>query len=251
MPRSTRPSAVATPKVAARPAKAATRARRTEVGPESARPTNRRGEARREALLEAARELFLQHGYAGASMEELIQRTGGSKASLYSYFGSKDGLFEVMVVEGCAQFLRDVAIPTKVEGDLESTLCAFGLRFFRLFTEPTRVQLMRTIIAEANRFPRLAEQFYENGPRRARKQLAAFLADCHQQGLIVVEDPDFAAIQLITLMKGHCQFRSLLGFSPLGLPISAERFVEQGVRLFLYGCQPAAASNKKPVRSRP
>ncbi|ROH86547.1 hypothetical protein ED208_15605 [Stagnimonas aquatica] len=155
-----------------------------------------------------------------------------------------------MVVNGCERFLRNVAIPTSIEGDLESTLRAFGLRFFKLFTDPNGVRLMRAIIAEATRFPALAQQFYDNGPKRARQQLAAFFAHCHAGGHMHAPDPDFAAIQFITLMKGHCQFRSLFGLSPLALTITPHAFVEQAVRLFLYGCQPPATPNKKPARSR-
>lgn len=218
---------------------------------EAPRP-NRRGEARREAFLDAARALFLQHGYAGTSMEELIQRVGGSKASLYRYFGSKEGLFEQMVSEGCARFLRDVAIPTDLaDGDLEETLYAFGLRFFNLYSEPQRVHLLRAIIAEAPRFPALAQLFYENGPQRARKLFSRFFADCHAQRLIEAPDPDFAAIHFITLVKGHCQFRSLLGLSPLALDLSPEDFIRRSVRLFLDGRRPpSAAPDKTPARSR-
>lgn len=212
----------------------------------TAKPANRRGEARRDALLETARALFLQHGFAGTSMEELVQRTGGSKASLYSYFGSKEGLFEQMVAEGCASFLRDVAIPTAVEGDLEGTLRAFGMRFFTLYTEPSRVQLMRAIIAEATRFPALAQQLYDNGPRKARIQLAAFFRDCHAEGLMHAPNADLAAIQFITLVKGHCQFRSLFGLSPLGIPIGNQAFIDDAVRLFLHGCQTPEKKTRKP-----
>ena len=141
--------------------------RRRKASTAVAPRTNARGERRREAMLSAAQAVFLEHGYTGASLEEVIQRVGGSKASLYSYFGSKEGLFEQMVANGCERFLRNVAIPTAIEGDLESTLRAFGLRFFKLFTEPNGVRLMRAIIAEATRFPTLAQQFYDNGPKRS------------------------------------------------------------------------------------
>ena len=118
------------------------------------------------------------------------------------------------------------------------------MRFFTLYTEPTRVQLMRAIIAEATRFPALAQQLYDNGPQKARIQLAAFFRDCHAQGLMHAPNADLAAIQFITLVKGHCQFRSLFGLSPLALPISHEDFIADAVRLFLHGCQPPAKAKK-------
>lgn len=204
-------------------------------------PGNRRGTLRREALLKAAQEVILEHGYAGASIEDVMRRVGGSKASLYAYFGNKEGLFEGMVLEACAEFLRDVAIPTAVEGSLESTLQAFGLRFFKLYTEPARVKLIRTLIAEATRFPALAKLFYEQGPMRVRQRLAEFFRRCHAEGLMRAPDADFAAVQFITLMKGHCQFRSLFGLSPLALPISPKKFVDESVHLFLSGLATTAA----------
>lgn len=209
--------------------------------------TTRRGTLRREALLAAAQAEFLENGYAGTSIEAVMQRVGGSKASLYSYFGSKEGLFGGMVAAGCDEFLRNVAIPTAIKGDLESTLRAFGLRFFKLYTEPRRVQLMRAIIAEATRFPALALQLYENGPQRARVQLAAFFARCHAEGQLHAPDADLAAIQFITLVKGHCQFRSLFGLSPLALPITPKKFIDHAVTLFLHG---SADTASKPIKTR-
>lgn len=214
--------------------------------------TTRRGELRREALLLAAQAVFLEQGYAGASIEEVVRRTGGSKASLYSYFGNKDGLFGEMVAAGCEEFLRNVAIPTEIEGDLEATLVAFGLRFFALYTDPERVKFMRAIIAEATRFPLLAQKLYENGPQRARVQLSAFFTRCHQQGWLHAPDADFAAVQFITLVKGHCQFRSLFGLSPLALSVTPETFIRESVQLFLHGCAapPAAKTLTRPKKAR-
>lgn len=195
-----------------------------------------RGEIRREAMLAAARDVFLEHGFSGASIEEVVSRTGGSKASLYSYFGSKEGLFGEMVSTGCKEFLRNVAIPTAIEGNLQKTLKAFGLRFFKLYTEPGRVRLMRTVIAEATRFPQFAEQLYREGPQQVRIGLSAFFKQCHAEGLLHAPNADFAAIQFITLVKGHCQFRSLFGLSPLALDLTPEAFIDDTVRLFLDGC---------------
>lgn len=209
--------------------------------------SNRRGVLRREALLAAAQEVFLEHGYSGASIEEVVSRTGGSKASLYSYFGSKEGLFGEMVSEGCREFVREVAIPTTVTGTLQDTLRAFGLRFFKHYTEPKRVRLMRTVIAEATRFPGFAQQLYQEGPQQVRIGLAAFFRRCQAQGLLRAMDADLAAIQFITLVKGHCQFRSLFGLSPLALPLKPAAFVDEAVRIFLEGCGPA---NPPKPRSR-
>ncbi len=214
---------------------------------------NRRGELRREALLAAAQTVFLAHGYSGASIEDVVSRTGGSKASLYSYFGSKEGLFGEMVSEGCREFVREIAIPSAIVGTLQSTLRAFGLRFFKHYTEPKRVQLMRTVIAEATRFPDFAQQLYREGPQQVRIGLSAFFQRCHADGLLQAPNADLAAIQFIALVKGHCQFRSLFGLSPLPLSLTPTVFVNEAVRIFLDGCgRSAIAADKatKKPRSR-
>jgi AcrR family transcriptional regulator len=53
----------------------------------------RRGIQRSEGIIRAAADLFLEKGYEGSSMEEIIQRSGGSKSHIYREFGGKDGLF--------------------------------------------------------------------------------------------------------------------------------------------------------------
>ena len=212
-----------------------------------------RGEIRRDAMLSAARDIFLEHGFSGASIEDVVSRTGGSKASLYSYFGSKEGLFGEMVSAGCKEFLRNVAIPTAIDGSLQQTLKAFGLRFFKLYTEPGRVKLMRAVIAEATRFPQFALQLYNEGPQQVRIGLSTFFKQCHAEGLLRAPNPDLAAIQFITLVKGHCQFRSLFGLSPLALDITPTAFIDEAVRIFLDGCGVAAPMTPSATqkRSRP
>ena len=238
-----KPPARKTPKAAKSASRPALRAPKTSTAVAATR-----GEIRREAMLAAARDIFLEHGFSNTSIEDVVSRTGGSKASLYSYFGSKEGLFGEMVSAGCKDFLHNVAIPAAVEGNLQKTLRAFGLRFFKLYTEPGRVKLMRAVIAEATRFPEFAQQLYREGPQQVRIGLAAFFAHCHAQGLLHVPNVDLAAIQFITLVKGHCQFRSLFGLSPLALPITQEAFIDDAVRLFLDGC---SVIPKPKTRSRP
>src|SRR5262245_30381347 len=52
-----------------------------------------RTEERRRAIIEAAKKIFLDQGFDAASMSEISERVGGSKATLYGYFPSKEELF--------------------------------------------------------------------------------------------------------------------------------------------------------------
>ncbi len=53
-------------------------------------------EATRTALLQAARELFSEHGYAGTATEDIAQRAGVTRGALYYQFGDKSGLFQAV-----------------------------------------------------------------------------------------------------------------------------------------------------------
>ncbi|EJD6088430.1 TetR/AcrR family transcriptional regulator [Acinetobacter baumannii] len=56
------------------------------------KPQTRRGIERRLALLLSATELFLEKGYDAVSLDDIVNHAGGSKTSIYKYFGNKDGL---------------------------------------------------------------------------------------------------------------------------------------------------------------
>ena len=58
-----------------------------------------------DAIIEVAIELVLQHGDSGFRIEELIERTGISKSSLYLHFGDRDGLVGLAL---STVFLRDI-----------------------------------------------------------------------------------------------------------------------------------------------
>ncbi len=71
--------------------------REDRVGPATARRTQaERSEATRDALIEAARELFAEHGYAGVGTEEIVRAAGVTRGALYHHFEGKRELFEAV-----------------------------------------------------------------------------------------------------------------------------------------------------------
>jgi AcrR family transcriptional regulator len=64
-----------------------------------AEPPTRKGLATQRRILDAAAEEFARHGIAGARIERITEAARTNKAQLYSYFGSKDGLFDAVITE--------------------------------------------------------------------------------------------------------------------------------------------------------
>lgn len=198
-------------------------------------PTTARGERRREAILAEAYALFLEKGFAGASLEELVQRVGGSKTSLYAYFGNKEGLFNEVIIARCKSFLATLALPKETGDDIAGALRHFGTRLFDMSTHPERVATLRTLMAESVRMPELAENFYANGPARGLAMLADYLKLQHAAGRIHCPRPDISAVQFAELIKGQSQFRGLMGLTPLPAGLRAGDVIEAAIHTFLNG----------------
>jgi AcrR family transcriptional regulator len=202
---------------------------------ESIAPRTPRGELRHAALLEAAEAVFLEYGYEGASIEEIVRRVGGSKASLYSYFGSKENLFWEVLNQLSDRFMTGLAVPLEADADLEGTLSAIGRRFLEIFLDAKRCRLFRTMIAESVRFPELSRDFFERG-LRTRRALAAYLGKQAAAGRITCADPDMAASQFLELVKGSPHLRVLLSMAAFPEGFDPDAHVAGAVRIFLFGC---------------
>lgn len=179
------------------------------------RPPLSRREARkldrRDAILEVAGAYFLQHGYAATTMSGIAATIGGSKATLWSYFPSKEDLFEAVLDRATTRF-RQRMIPLLDPGsDLEATLRSFCRRFIEKVVSPEALALHRLIHAEAGRFPEIGAIFYQRGPETTQRLLGEFIGLGMARGALRQDDPRRAAKLLTTLCLSGCHQQLLLG----------------------------------------
>jgi AcrR family transcriptional regulator len=202
------------------------------VGSPSAK--NPRGERRRAATLAAAKAVFVEHGYAGATLDHVIERAGGSRATLYRQFGGKEGLFAAVIAEICA------GIVAPLEGEAtdrspEELLLAFGRSFMAGLMDQAGLALYRVVIGEAQQVPELAAAVYRAGPAVAAERLAVHLKRWKVEGRLRLSNPDLAAQQFLEMIKGDLHFRALLRLGPPPSREDIEICVASAVRLFLEG----------------
>ncbi|NPC97621.1 TetR family transcriptional regulator [Nocardioides sp. zg-DK7169] len=69
-----------------------------------------KGEATRQRILEAATDEFARHGIAGARVDRIAAAAATNKAQLYSYFGSKDRLFDTVFAASLERIMEVVPI---------------------------------------------------------------------------------------------------------------------------------------------
>lgn len=79
---------------------------------------------RRESLLAAAREVFVETGYHAAAMDEIAARAGVTKPVLYQHFGSKRDLYLAVLDNGAEQFITSMGKALKSTEDNRSRVTA-------------------------------------------------------------------------------------------------------------------------------
>jgi AcrR family transcriptional regulator len=194
-----------------------------------------RGEVRRSQILDTAAQVFLENGYGGATIDLVIERAGASKATVYSFFGGKDGLFAAIVEERAERILSAFGDPEVVGSDVPSALAHIARRYREVVMAPDAVGLYRLIIAEGVRFPELARTFHQLGPDRSNAHLAGMLSVWRERGLIRLDDPQLAAVQFFDSVSGDLHRRAMAGIIPQDLGAAVQRSIDNAVQVFWNG----------------
>jgi len=185
-------------------------------------------------MLDAAKAVFIERGYANATLDEVIRRAGGSRATLYKQFGSKEGLFAAIIARISAEIVASLANSAS-DQEPQAVLIVFGRALMAGLMDPSGLALYRVLIGEAARFPELAEAVYRSGPAVAAEQLANHLRRWITERRIHLADPDLAARQFLEMIKGDLHVRALLRLEPAPTPAEIDGCVKSAARLFLGG----------------
>jgi AcrR family transcriptional regulator len=203
-------------------------ARPESASPEVAATESARSEARRRAIIEVAREVFLAHGYAAASMSEIAVRMGGSKGTLYNYFRSKEELFEAFMVDTCGKSANAL-----LDHLPRVALIEIGAGFLSFVLDAPIMSVHRLVVAEAGRFPELGRVFYETGPRNSELKLGEYLGHAMDAGRLRRGDPIEAARRLRDLVMSDVYNRRLWGVIDEPTPEQIRAHVTRSVEIFL------------------
>ena len=217
----------------------------TPEPPEGSRLSARK----RQAILEAATEVFLKGGYLGTNMDDIAVRSGVSKQTVYKHFSSKEALFVEIVTSltnTASDAVHNEIPPLGPGGDLAEFLEGYAYRQLTVVLTPGLMQLRRLVIGEVSRFPALAKALHASGPKRALAALAATFERLAERGLLEIPDPALAASQFNWLvMSEPLNQAMLLGDQAIPKPAALRQHARDGVRVFL-----AAYGKREPERER-
>lgn len=163
---------------------------------------------KRKAILNAARELFLEHGFASTSVDAVTEASGVSKPTVYSHFRTKEALLEA-VVRAEAERL-DGPIEFHPTGDPRHDLERVAHALMTMALSPETLAWDRMMAGEARRKPDLGRVFFDCGPRRTVTVLTEFFRALAARGGIDIPDPERAADFFFGLVVGLPLLRAQL-----------------------------------------
>lgn len=140
--------------------------------------------ARREAILAAALDEFAERGFEGARLDDVARRAGIAKGTIYLYFADKESLFQELIRSALSPFVATIEAARSVDLPLRVVCDRLAGAFAREVLGTRRKDIVRLMISEGRRFPKIAKFYYEEVPRRAFAAVRALVRKGIERGEI-------------------------------------------------------------------
>lgn len=208
------------------------------------KPAETRMTRKRQSILAAATDLFLQRGFLSTNMDEVAAIAGVSKQTVYAHFGTKEALFLEIVtgMTGVAGDELQEQVADPVDGrPIEAFLLDFAEQQLAIVMTPRLMQLRRLVIGEAERFPELGKRLHAKGPGRSIARLMKAFAHYGATGDVEAADLAAAASFFNWLVMGApVNDAMLLGDQAIPDAEALRVHAVESVRIFLsaYGRKP-------------
>ncbi|WP_327658983.1 MULTISPECIES: TetR/AcrR family transcriptional regulator [unclassified Streptomyces] len=201
------------------------------------RPTREQAEARHQELLDAALDLFLEHGFEVATIEMIAARVSMTKRTIYARYPDKATLFRTAIQRAIErQIVPQDVLDDLDRGELGATMEAIARLRIEQIATPHGLRLQHLINAESHRFPEIFTAYVEQSTRPLIDHVAAVLQRAVDAGEIAPTNVDHAASAFMSMVVGG-RVRSIVGgFAPGRRELDEK--VGFAVRLLLDGLRP-------------
>lgn len=201
---------------------------------------NKRAKNRCETILEDALYLFLKKGYANTSLNDIVEKSGGSLATIYKYFENKEGLFKAIVLKAISKFKDDLEKNISVSSNLnlEEFLFKFSELYLTLILSPKSIALHRLILSEGFNMENhnIGKLFADECSKFLNEYLIDFLKSCKKTENLSVEDiSKFVNIYLFAI-KEPFFYSSLINSKEVKLTQTDKKaHIDKTIKMLLYG----------------
>ena len=180
----------------------------------------RRKEARPGELLDAALSIFVEKGYAATKVEEVAQRAGVSKGTLFLYFSSKEELFKAVVRQNISgKFSEFNAALDEYEGSTADLLRIFVHAWWSRVQESQGAGITKLMVSEGGQFPELADFYRTEVVEPGSHLIRRVLERGAQRGEFRSLDPNYgfytvmAPVMFLALWKNAPRLSGSDGFT--------------------------------------
>jgi AcrR family transcriptional regulator len=182
-------------------------------------------------IIAAAREAFLEKGYDGVSMDEVANRAGVAKQTVYARYSSKDALFLAVVESVQGRMLS--AVSAAGPHAIRDRLHRIARELLDVVLDSSSLSLSRIALGASYRFPTLGHSIYGARIKELHAVLADIVEQAAREGCLLVDDPTVAAEQFLALIRGELHLHCL--YDPSFRPSSAkiERQINAGIDCFM------------------
>lgn len=204
-------------------------------------------EQKRREIIEVAKRIFRARGFAASSMAEIAADLGGSKATLYNYFTSKEALFSAVMIEMGREFVDPIFSELEKARDGRTAIKTLARRLVQVLSSPEVLDFKRMIAAEGARSG-IGKLCFADTHGKYQGKIAEFLQRHMASGAFREADPVRAA----THLEGLCSAgpaRNLLEGIVDNVPeveLLAAADAAADVFLRAYAVKPASRRRRRP-----
>ena len=199
-------------------------------------------------ILDAAREIFLERGFEGASIDEIAEVARSGKPTIYARFRDKRALFTEVVTRDILSRITEFKVQVPTGATIEERLTSAAITLVHWGFDSDRIGLMRLAVAEARRFPDLASTVSRTA-RDLSTELGVRLLGGLAQSDELSSLPAFAPERLATtarlfldLVAVPMLLRALFEVNLKVLDAEIDAHVVRSVAFFLAACKNGGVS---------
>ena len=162
----------------------------------------KKSDFKRQAILDTAYRLFRAQGFDKTSVAEITAAVGGSRATIYSHFPSKEELFVECMMAAAENYMVGTLKHLDAScADPGVALRNFGTSFLSFICSPEQLEVRRLMVAEAARSG-TGKLFFDK-ISTLRAHVSAFLSACMASGTLRADDSNLAADHLGALLEAE------------------------------------------------
>lgn len=183
---------------------------------------------KREQILQGATRVFLQHGYAGTSMDRVAAEAGVSKQTIYSHFQDKEGLFTALIERVTTRQLKLEFGSEPFQGEPAILLRRIAQGYLTKMVDQEFIDLFRVVVAESARFPELAQLFTRTVIQPGCHRLSLYFESHPELNIL---DPEASAQIFFGSLSASILSQQVL-YGKYVMPMENERLINSLIRLF-------------------